>query len=277
VNTLLQQLAEELVKAREEVRMTPEQVAVKIKMDQKFLLKMESGDFSFLPEIYLKAFLKEYAKCVGLSDQVVLQKYKRAIERKPLEESLPHEEREKEPAQPAAPRLITDEHLQTPTAPEKKFPFTQKQLLIAGSALVLVIVAALYIFVFRSGADAIVAERPYEESIQEVKGRYEDPSAKEDSTVAGVVSDSLLLTITSNDSSWIRINFDDATVREYFMYPKTTIDVKTGTKFLMTIGNPGALTFLLNTKPLQFTPVSSRKVVIEVTKDGIKNIEPLHP
>ena len=33
---MFQQLAEELVKAREEIRLTPEQVAVKIKMDFKF-------------------------------------------------------------------------------------------------------------------------------------------------------------------------------------------------------------------------------------------------
>jgi len=76
MNMMFQQLAEELVKAREEIRLTSEQVAVKIKMDLKFLLKMESGDFSFLPDIYLTAFLREYAKCVGLNDQTILQKYK---------------------------------------------------------------------------------------------------------------------------------------------------------------------------------------------------------
>lgn len=73
MNAMFQQLSDDLVKAREETRLTPEQVAVKIKMDLKFLLKMERGDFSFLPDIYLKAFLREYAKCVGLNEHTALK------------------------------------------------------------------------------------------------------------------------------------------------------------------------------------------------------------
>lgn len=272
---MFQQLAEELVKAREEIRLTPEQVAVKIKMDLKFLLKMESGDFSFLPDIYLTAFLREYAKCVGLNDQTILQKYKYAKEGKPLEEK--HEEiitpKRETPSTPPPPRLITDDHLQTTYSPEKKFSFTTKQLIgIAGSAVVVVSIL-FYWFIIKRDADAIVTERPYEEYIQENKERYEDETTASDSSLVSASSDSLVLSITSKDSSWLKVTSDDNKIKEYFLYPSTSVEIKAMEKYSMTIGNPGAVKFSLNNKPLEFKPTSSRRQIIEITKEGIKYID----
>ncbi|MFA6978458.1 MAG: RodZ domain-containing protein [Ignavibacteriaceae bacterium] len=275
MNMMFQQLAEELVKAREEIRLTSEQVAVKIKMDLKFLLKMESGDFSFLPDIYLTAFLREYAKCVGLNDQTILQKYKYAKEGKPLEEK--HEEiitpKRETPSAPPPPRLITDDHLQTTYSPEKKFSFTTKQLIgIAGSAVVVVSIL-FYWFIIKRDADAIVTERPYEEYIQENKDRYEDETAAVDSSLVSASSDSLVLSITSKDSSWLKVTSDDNKIKEYFLYPNTSVEIKAMEKYSMTIGNPGAVKFSLNNKPLEFKPTSSRRQIIEITKEGITYVD----
>lgn len=272
---MFQQLAEELVKAREEVRLTPEQVAVKIKMDFKFLLKMESGDFSFLPDIYLTAFLREYAKCVGLNDQTILQKYKYAKEGKPLEEKreeiiAPKQETTSAPPQP---RLITDDHLQTTYSPEKKFSFTSKQLIgIAGSAVVIVSIL-IYWFIIKHEADVIVTERPYEEYIQENKERYEDETAAVDSSLVSTSSDSLVLSITSKDSSWLKVILDDNTTKEYFLYPNTSVEIKATAKYFMTIGNPSVVKFTLNNQPLEFKPTSTRRQIIEITKEGIKYVD----
>jgi len=276
MNMMLQQLAEELVKAREEVRLSPEQVAVKIKMDLKFLIKMENGDFSFLPDIYLKAFLKEYAKAVGLNEQSILQKYKHAKEGKAPTEKFEEKEIEKVPSpSPAAPILITDDHLQTTYSPEKKFSFTKNQLLAAGTAAVVVLAVLIYWFLIRQNADTIVTERPYEESVQENKERYEEDSTPADSSAVAAASDSLVLSVASKDSSWLRVNFDDGPVKEYFLYPKTSIEIKAASKFSMTVGNPGAVTFLLNNQPLQFIPLLKNRAIIEITAGGIKNIDPL--
>ena len=278
MNAMFKQLSEELVKAREEIRLTPEQVAVKIKMDFKFLQKMESGDFSFLPDIYLKAFLREYAKCVGLNDQTVLQKYQLAKEGKSLEV------RDEEPEAPqtetspilTSPRLITDDHLQTTYSPEKKFSFTSKQLMSIGGGALIIFAALIYWFVIKQNADVIITERPYEESIQDNKERYEDEVVPADSSWVSASSDSLVLAITSRDSSWLKIISDDNATKEYFLYPNTTIKIKAATKFSMTIGNPTVVKFLLNNQPLEFNPSSTRREIIQITKAGIKYIdEPL--
>jgi len=275
MNAMFKQLSAELVKAREEIRLTPEQVAIKIKMDFKFLQKMESGDFSFLPDIFLKAFLREYAKCVGLNEQTVLQKYQFAKEGKPLE--LPYEEPENPRTETShvstSPILITDDHLQTSYSPEKKFSFTSKQLISVGGGALIIFAALIYWFVIKQNADVIITERPYEESIQENKERYEEEVLPADSSWVSGSSDSLVLAITSIDSSWLKIVSDDNTIKEYFLYPNTTIEIKAAAKFSMTIGNPTVVKFLLNNQPLEFNPSSTRREIIQITKAGIKYID----
>ena len=275
MNAMFQQLSEELVKAREEIRLTPEQVAVKIKMDLKFLLKMESGDYSFLPDLYIKAFLREYAKCVGLNEHALLQKYKSAKEGKPLEEKREEITTPKNevPSAPTTPRLITDDHLQTTYSPEKKFSFTSKQLIGISGGAVLLFAVLIYWFVLKKEADVIVTERPYEEYIQENKERFEDETTQADSSLVSVVSDSLVLSITSKDSSWLKVVADDNKTKEYFLYPNTTVEIKALTKFSMTVGNPSVVKFTLNNQPLEFKPTSTRRQIIEITKDGIKYID----
>ncbi|MFA4923399.1 MAG: RodZ domain-containing protein, partial [Ignavibacteriaceae bacterium] len=269
---------EELVKAREEIRLTPEQVAVKIKMDLKFLLKMESGDFSFLPDIFLKAFLREYAKCVGLNENAVMQKYKFAKEGKPLEEQPQEKETVKEvPPVPSSPKLITDDRLQNPYSPIKKFSFSTKQLIRIGVGALIVLSVLIYWFVIRQNADMIVTERPYEESIQENKARFEEDTVPADSSLAAASSDSLVLSISSKDSSWLKVNFDNGSTKEYFLFPNTMVEIKAAAKFSMTIGNPGAVKFILNNQPLEFKPASTRRAIIEITKGGITYLDQPQP
>lgn len=278
MNAMFQQLAEELVKAREEVRLTPEQVAVKIKMDLKFLLKMEGGDFSFLPDIYLQAFLREYAKCVGLPEQTMLQKYKFAKEGKPLEKPVEEKVPVVEvPPVLSSPKLITDDQLQQPYAPVKKFSFTTKQLVSIGATVLVVFSVLIYWFVIKQSADTIVTERPYEESIQENKARFEEDAVPADSSSVVTSTDSLRLSISSKDSSWLRVVFDNASAKEYFLYPNTAIEIKAAAKFSMTIGNPGAVKLILNNQPLEFKPTSSRRAIVEVTKEGVTRLDQSQP
>ena len=52
-----------------------QQLATKTRIDIKFLEYIEDGNFSFLPELYVRAFLKEYIKFVGLDEKLIFKKY----------------------------------------------------------------------------------------------------------------------------------------------------------------------------------------------------------
>ena len=62
---MLNKFSEELKEARIKNGLTLQQIAAKTRIDLKFLENLENGNFAFLPELYIKAFIREYAKLVG--------------------------------------------------------------------------------------------------------------------------------------------------------------------------------------------------------------------
>ena len=72
---MLDKYAEELRGEREKKGITLQQMAAKTRIDIKFLEAIDNGNFSFLPELYVKAFLKQYARVIGLDEQEMVQKY----------------------------------------------------------------------------------------------------------------------------------------------------------------------------------------------------------
>jgi cytoskeletal protein RodZ len=72
---MLDRLAEELREARKKTGLSLLQVSAKSKIDIKFLEAMEKGNFSFLPEIYVKAFIKDFSNIVDLNPDLMLKKY----------------------------------------------------------------------------------------------------------------------------------------------------------------------------------------------------------
>ncbi len=95
---MFDQLAEELKKARLKNHLTLQQLAARTRIDLKFLEAIEEGNLSFLPDLYVKAFMKEYAGVVGLDPEIIIKKYEAAKEGLPYEEPSPN----LEPAEPKA-------------------------------------------------------------------------------------------------------------------------------------------------------------------------------
>src|SRR4030042_2802168 len=60
------QIGKELRTAREVQQMSLEQVAAVTKINIRNLRNLESGDWSFLPQAYVKGFLLNYSEIVGL-------------------------------------------------------------------------------------------------------------------------------------------------------------------------------------------------------------------
>ena len=81
---MLKSFTNELKKTREEAGITLEGISAKTRIDIKFLKALERGDVHFLPELYVKAFVKQYAKAIGLDEDETLQWYLLAKDGKTL-------------------------------------------------------------------------------------------------------------------------------------------------------------------------------------------------
>src|SRR3989339_2111040 len=71
----LKKFADELKTAREIKEISILQVSAKTKIDSKFLQAIEDANFDILPEIYIRAFIKEFAQTIDLVPKEVLQKF----------------------------------------------------------------------------------------------------------------------------------------------------------------------------------------------------------
>lgn len=91
---MLKTFSEDLKYFRESKNMTLKDVALDTRLNMAVLEHMENGDFTFQPQTYIRAFLRQYAKSIGLSPDQILKDYEQAkmgsysTKRLPVEEKL---------------------------------------------------------------------------------------------------------------------------------------------------------------------------------------------
>jgi cytoskeletal protein RodZ len=271
---MLDKFADELRQQREKTGLTLQQMATKTRIDFKFLEAIDQGNFSFLPDLYVKAFVKQYAKTVGLDENITLKKFEAAREGKEFDPNPPaHIEEKKKPevSNAEAPNTETAKPVIKSTSPLKSYADEQKQksvedeskvnsqLMIFGlGGIGLVIVAALlYFFVFSKSDQIIVEETPIDEVIEQSTQRYVEEETSEqiteDSSIVSVSSDSLYLTFYAKESSWVFIVIDDNRTQEFTLSPNSKFSVAASKEFKATVGNSGGVTLQLDNKNVDFT------------------------
>jgi transcriptional regulator with XRE-family HTH domain len=75
---MLKKFGEDLVKIRETKNITINDISSKTRVHKSILEKMEGGDFSFFTTTHIRAFLKQYAKVVGIDGNELLFNYEMA-------------------------------------------------------------------------------------------------------------------------------------------------------------------------------------------------------
>ena len=271
---MFENLAQELKAARESMQFTPEQMARTIKIDLKFLIKLEKGDFSFLPELYLKAFLRDYAKAVHLDEKIIMKKYQAARDGKPLDVVAPEPPVEEIKPQKNLPSEI--DYTQPVNKPIKKyeeakkpqmeflkqFSDQQKQIILFASAAFVIICIVLYYAFFSSNGTEIVVDKPVEEMLAEAKKKYEEPAPAPVQTT----SDSLSLRVQIVDNCWVQMVLDSSKVVENYYSSETTVNQKAKSSIKINIGNSAAVNLFLNDKPVDFTKQNKKSIRLLLDK-----------
>lgn len=287
---MFDRLSEELKQARERSGLTLQQLVNKTKIDIRYIQAMEDGNFSFQPDLYVKAFLKSYAKFVGLDENQIIRKYQAIKEGKPYQEqtSLSQEDKTSTVPRPESERRETAKeikkqpvNIKPPTFENDRADYSdqssgmnKRNIVIFGAlAGVLVLFALVYYFFLRPSTEIIVTEKPYEEIVQENSDRYADLEPKKDSVVnnpvQGVVQDSLKLRIFTGDTTWVKLTIDNTRSDEFLLFPggQKTIAAKENYKILF--GNSKSIKLQLNNKPLDFTTQGRKRLSVLVDTGGV--------
>lgn len=269
-------IADELKSAREQANLTIEFLSNKIKIDKKFLLLIEKGDFSFLPELYVKAFLRDFAKAVGLDEKSINKKYENikagkdtsiVNEDPSLQNSADTEINKSE--------IVEENNLSPvvidPMNPEKKYfgVLSKYQTIFIG--IIFLFLSAVVVNYILSDGEQKILEKPIEEIVKSNKERFE---VNDDAVSPALFfTDSIALRLVAIDSTWIQLVRDGKDTLQRLLYPRQNFETTAKENFYLIVGNTTGLNLLLNNKPLNLQSVSKRRTEIFIDKSGIKSIK----
>ncbi|MCI0515843.1 helix-turn-helix domain-containing protein [candidate division KSB1 bacterium] len=70
----------QLKAAREARKITLETVAEKTKINKQFLLYLEDGQWDFLPQVYVRSMVRQFADIVGLNGELLIKNYEQLLQ-----------------------------------------------------------------------------------------------------------------------------------------------------------------------------------------------------
>ena len=218
-NETLIKFAKELKAARTKKKITLQQIKNHTRINLKFLKAIEEGNFDIMPEVYIRAFIKDYAQAIGLDGLEVLAKFDLAKQGK-LEEKEPVK-KEKTEAQSKVKAEEEPENNETKKDDKTHFfetinKNTKTFVLVIISVIVLFII--IYFAFLKKSSNQLVIEKPYKEILNEQKQRYEKPIKKPEKQLPAIEKN-INLKIAATDTSWIKISIDNDSTNEFILYP----------------------------------------------------------
>ncbi|CUU03976.1 protein of unknown function (DUF4115) [Candidatus Thermokryptus mobilis] len=222
-------VGERLRDARMERNLTLRDISNKTRISEKFLENIESGVFDFAPEPYVRAFIRSYARVVGLNPDEVIKQYDAEV-------SALKVKKEEKPA-------------------VKKIEFdigtfvSENVIWIIGAVVVLFIVIIAFVGL-GEGEKKVVQKKSFESAVEEVSKGVKKEVKTEIKAEEKSVKDSLELKVISTDSVWISVMIDSSTVKEFLMPPNISLTLKARDNFNFILGNAGGVKFILNGRDL---------------------------
>lgn len=280
---MLDRFAEQLRKARLKKGVSLQQIAAKTRIDFKFLEAIDNGNFGFLPDLYVKAFLKQYAKAIDLDEQETIKKYEDVIAGKAIDDdepkslleqkieiSKPEPEIEKEKPIP-----IFDGSNLTSKAPAKPDGMQKKIRVLIYAAGIILAGVLVYFAMMNRSSTIVVEEIPYEKVLEETRNRYQTKEEPIETPSVTINSDTLTLQFVNTDSldsAWVMVIYDNLKKEDFLLYPKNTKTVYAADNFKFTLGNSGVILLRLDNELLNFEGKRGSVRHYEITRKGIQRL-----
>lgn len=242
----MESFSEQLKRQREERKIRLSDVAVQTRISMKFLEAIEAGNFEILPETYIRAFIRDYAKAIGLDPDETIRRFDLHIE----SVKAASEGNEEESSEHAGGRQIN---------------LSGRQKIGLG-VLGVIILAVLSYLAFSPEKKSPVTPYQYGyENTQAVNQRKFDSAY----TATKAKPDSSRLVLDAVDTVWVNLVIDDGKTYDLLMKPGTKASFWGRKKFDLTIGNAGGLLISLNGH--EYPPLGKSGVVIRnvtILSDG---------
>ena len=294
----LQKFAEELRVTREAKEISILQISNRTKIDPKFLNAIENADFDILPELYVRAFIKEFAQTIDLNPKETIQKYELAktgktenalnatveqisptpltVEIKKTNATEPEEKNkpikiENQPVKEFDSAQREQSKLQD-DAP-KNFLKSNLNVILGAAVLTIAVVIFYFALFYESSPDTIADEQ--EQNASENTARFEETTPEQKAVqsslpLAPVISDSLRLSVQNSEQVWIKILSDGKIIQQGIVQKNTTMNFKAKKQFGISVGNAGAVKLFFNEKQVENVGKPGEIRNITITPDTIR-------
>lgn len=273
----LLKFAEELKQKREEKGYSLEQIHNRTRINIKYLEAIEAGNFDIMPDVYMIAFIKEFASSIDLDKEETARKYK--MLKSGIKEEDPDISDEDEAADEKTPPKAYESpaHLQEERTPSaSNINIDNKTLYIGGGVILTALLVLLYFLVLAPGKTEIVTEKPFDDVIKEQNERYKEDEPTADNTSENkkfenpsAVAGAFNVNITTTDTSWIRANIDNRDTVEFILYPGNNKRIDAANRIDFIVGNSGGVEFFLNNSRLNFQGRKGAVRTLYIDKEGI--------
>jgi len=305
-NEILEKFSEELKIAREKKKIKLDQIFNKTRIDIKYLEAIESGNFSIMPDVYIRAFLKEYAEYIGLNSNEILERYKLAQSGKLYNEQLDdlQKEQETEIVNENKPEFVSED-LEEKSTPVVKNSAVNYLYYIFASIVMLIFIYFIYDSFLSDKSINNTKEKPFAEvlksqeepvvkndinenenenknkidvnniKVKKVENIEAATSPKETALIEEIKKNkgNLTLTILGEGKSWMRVVVDGNKNNEFIIDQGIKRELFANEKFYLHIGNSAGVKLFLNGKELYFKKAEGRVKKFNITKNGIEYIK----
>ncbi len=264
-NDILKKFASELKAQRESKGLSIDELHARTRIDKKFLEAIETGNFSIMPEVYVRAFIREYAAEIGLNPEEILHKFDLAKEGSDFNEDESAEKIEDKPAneEVESDKSFVDSSVVKPR--DRETPEKKKNAIyfyVIGGILLLVI---LYFVFVPGGKEEIVVERKYSPA------KVEKPKAEVEPQSAAKIKEKkpFKVELSGSDTVWIRARIDNAKTEEFTLVPEVSRIISVKDTLRLVIGNAAGVKVNVNDKPVNFTGKKGQVKNLILTRNGL--------
>ena len=261
-----QDLGTLLKKGRTKKRLSLEKISKKTRINVTYLKAIENNQFDFLHRPYVLAFVKSYARILGLDVDEIKEKFNQQI-RTQLE-TTPAEKEQQKPAQPA----LEQESIQV--SPGISFGDTQEAGKSRKTVTVIVALALFFLLI-------IILQKWLVKTEENIITTPREIQIQDRFSSSGIVSvpksqqqpAELTLRLVTGERLWFLIIIDDGLPSEYMFYPEESYSWNAEEKFQIRAGKSTGFDLFLNGRQLH--NLGTEKTMIGnlvLTHDGVTEL-----
>lgn len=306
---MLKEFGHDLKILRESRGISLAEISAQTRINPKFLLNIEDGVFDFQPDTYIRAFLREYARCINENEHKILNDYEKAksgfyarkskgkadlmAEKKIKAEGTVIQPRDEityaeKTEEKFSDKKISSESVATTldqnrsysSPPKSFFSKTYTQKFILAIIIIFIVAGSVYLLFFLNKTDndhSSIKPQKFSETVDnyetKLKGKTQREEEKIMDTRQTVTDDSLILTIVAAKDVRIKVYIDENRVVEDLVPAKDSLKLKAKEGFRFSALANSSVELYLNSKrlkkPSSLTSTSIKNLMIN--KDGIVN------